>query len=274
MNFTNIHKTTKEIYNPDDYTVNSPPGIKQKKTLVIYVFHVVNSRVKLFIQTGVFFHPSVEFLFVCNDPAFNFDILRLPPFVRRMKRENKGFDFGAYSCGVMTNNLYTNYDNFIFLNSSCIGPYISPYYTGKWTDIFINGLKDNVKIFGSMINTEGMPIKRSHVQTNIFAIDKETLIFLIDSNIFSMTKFYTNQNDCVLYQEILMSQLVLHNGWNIGCLFPGFKNIDFSFKTKQPHEYDNKTSFLLSAGDLMYPRYRYTVWDPFQLVFYKGNRFC
>ena len=82
-------------------------------------------------------------------------------------------------------NLYENYDKFIFVNSSVIGPFIPSYYKGKWTDIYLNSLKDNVKLFGSTINTCGNPLHLSHVQSYIFAMDKHTLQYLIDVEIFS-----------------------------------------------------------------------------------------
>ena len=243
-----------------------------KRTLVIYVFHIVNERVDMFIENGIFFHPDVDFLFVCNDPTFDFDTLKLPYFVKTTRRENTGFDYGAFSHGVLENDRYKYFDNFIMLNSSCIGPCLPSYFKGKWTDIFIDGLKNDIKIFGSMINTMGDPLTGSHVQSFVFAMDKETLIFLINRNIFSMKKLYEKQVDCVLQQEVLMSQLVIQNGWNIRCVHPGFKDVDFSFKTKKPEDYDIKTQALLSVSDAMWPCHKNVLWEPYQIVFYKGNR--
>ena len=63
-----------------------------------------------------------------------------------------------------------------------------------------------------------------------------------------------------------MSRIIISRGWNIGCLFPGFKGIDFRFKNKKPEDYKEQAKYLF-AGDMMYPKFRYTVWDPYQIVF-------
>ena len=91
-----------------------------------------------------------------------------PNYVKFILRENKGFDFGGWSDALLTNNLYRGYENFIFVNSSVVGPFLPPYYKGKWTDIYLNGLKDNIKLFGSTINNIHNPVTSSHVQSYIF----------------------------------------------------------------------------------------------------------
>jgi len=259
--------------NPD--TTRSACNVKTDDTqrvLVIYVFHVFNDRVKTFINCGIFSDPNTDFLMICNDPTIDLGKLSLPEHVKSVKRENIGFDFGAHSYGLLTNDLYKDYDKYVLLNSSCMGPYIPSYFTGKWTDIFLQGLKGNVKLFGSMINTERNPVHLAHVQSNIFALDKETLEYLIEKDIFNTTHPCKDLVESVNKEEIGMSRAVIENGWNIGCLFPGFQDIDFTFKDKSPHDYGSRSKYLFE-GDLMYPRFRYTLWDPFQLVFYKGNRF-
>lgn len=244
-----------------------------ERSLVIYVFHVVNNRVIAFVKNAIFKNPHVDFLMVCNDITFDFKSLHLPQHVKTITRENKGFDFAAYSYGLLHDNLYKQYDKFILMNSSCVGPFLPSYYKGVWTDIFLNGLKEDVKLFGTIINTNGMPKKRAHVQSNLFCLDKEAIEYLIEFEIFSMTKMYNSLQECVLYQEILMSRLIIDKGWNIGCLFEAYHGVDFTFK-KVPFENLSKTQqSLMAKGDLMYPQYRYTLWNPLQLVFYKGNRF-
>ena len=84
---------------------------------------------------------------------------------RYFKRENLGYDFGAWSCA---DDLYKNYDTFIFVNSSVVGPFIPFYFDGKWSDIFLKGLNNNVRLFGSPINKE----YRNHVQSYVYAMKK------------------------------------------------------------------------------------------------------
>jgi hypothetical protein len=163
--------------------------------------------------------------------------------------------------------LYENYDYFIFVNSSVIGPFIVPYYNGKWTDIYINGLQGNVKLFGSTINTCHDPINKSHVQSYIFSLDKNTLKYLIKCDIFSITNYALTFNDCIWQKEVLMSRKIIENGWNISSLFPHYKGVDFTFLDKKPEDYP--ITFL---GDPMFNNYRNTLWNDYQIVFIKGNR--
>ena len=154
------------------------------KTLVLYVFHVFNDRVLSFINKAIFQDENTDFIVICNDKAINF---KVPAYVKTLKRDNIGFDFGGWTDALHTDDLYKAYDNFIFVNSSVVGPFLPAYFTGKWTDIYLAGLKDNVKLFGSTINTCSQyadPMNFRHVQSYIFAMNRQTLDFLISANIF------------------------------------------------------------------------------------------
>lgn len=182
-------------------------------------------------------------------------------------RDNVGYDFGGWSDALLTNNLYEKYNNFIFVNSSVTGPFLRPGHKGKWTDIYINGLQGNVKLFGSTINNERDPLKLAHVQTYIFSMDKTTLKFLIDCSIFSISNYAKTFDDAIHNKEILMSRKIIENNWNIGSLMKYYKNVDFTFRNKKPKDYNIR--FL---NDVMYPMYRNEIWNEYELVFIKGNR--
>jgi hypothetical protein len=231
------------------------------KTLVIYVCHELNQRVQYFIDNALFESSEVEFLFVINHPTLK---INLPPYVTVINRENIGIDFGGWSEGLLRNNLYKNYTHFIFANHSIMGPYLPYDFKSKWTDIFTNPLNDNVKLFGPTINSCNNPMNESHVQSYIFSMNLETLEFLISKEIFSLTKIITDKFQVIVEREIGMSQLILKNGWNIGCLMDHYQGIDFTFKT-QNREIDY-------WNDIMFPRYI----NPSEFtkyVFIKGNRF-
>lgn len=234
------------------------------KTLVLYVFHVMNERVQHFINNAIFEDNEVDFVIICNDKNTSFDC---PSYVKKISRDNIGFDFGGWSDALLTNDLYKNYDNFICVNSSVLGPFIPSYYKKRWTDVYIDGLENNVKLFGSTINTCYQPEIKSHVQSYIFAMDKETLEYLIKCDIFSKTNYAKTFIDAVIEKEILMSRKIIENKWNIGCLLPCYKNVDFTFSTKKFCEYG-----IENMDDLMYPCYKNIKWTEYQLVFIKGNR--
>jgi hypothetical protein len=234
------------------------------KLLVLYVFHIYNYRVENFIKNCIFHDENVDFIIISNDKTNKFNV---PDNVKCLFRDNIGYDFGGWSDALLTNNLYENYDKFIFVNSSAIGPFIPSYYNGKWTDIYINGLQNNIKLFGSTINTRERPLEISHVQSYIFSMDKLTLKYLIDCEIFSLTNYARTFEDAIYNKEILMSRKIIDNKWNIGSLLHYYNNIDFTFKYKTPEECN--IHFL---DDIMVPNFRNSLWNEYELVFIKGNR--
>jgi len=237
---------------------------KLKKTLVLYVFHEYNNRVEHFFKYCLFNDPNVDFIIISNNK--NFKINNLPANVRFLARDNIGYDFGGWSDALLINDLYKNYDYFIFVNSSVIGPFMNS--DEKWTDIYINGLKkDNIKLFGSTINTCGDPYNLSTVQSYIFSMDRVTLEYLIKCEIFSMTNYAKTFNDAIWLKEVQMSRKIIENDWNIGSLMNYYKDVDFRFKTKKPKDYAIR--FL---GDVMDNRGKNEVWNIYEVVFIKGNR--
>ena len=246
------------------FKAKSNIGHIMTKLLVLYVFHIFNDNVKHFIKHCTFKDENVDFIIISNDKSNTFEV---PDYVKTVMRDNIGYDFGGWSDALLTHNVYENYDNFIFVNSSVIGPFLPSYYNGKWTDIYINGLKNNVKLFGSTINTLGNPLHLSHVQSYIFSMDKNTLQYLIHCGIFSITNYTSTLHETIWLKEVLMSRKIIENNWNIGSLLQYYKDIDFTFSTKKPEEYN-----IIFLDDVMYPYYVNTLWNTIELVFIKGNR--
>lgn len=234
------------------------------KLLVLYVFHLYNKRVDYFIKNALFKDDNVDFIIISNDKN---NVVVVPDYVKTLHRDNIGYDFGGWSDALFTDNLYEKYDNFIFINSSVIGPFVPSYFEGRWTDIYINGLKEDVKLFGSTINTCGDPLHKSHVQSYIFSMDKPTLQYLMDCQIFSTTNYATTFNDAIWQKEVLMSRKILENNWNIGCLMKHYKNIDFTFRSILPEH-----CHIEFLDDIMLPQYRNVLWEHYEVVFIKGNR--
>ena len=234
------------------------------KLLVLYVFHIYNDRVKNFIENCIFYNKKIDFIIISNNKNNNFEA---PGYVKKLFRDNIGFDFGGWSEALLINNLYKNYDNFIFVNSSVIGPFLPSHFKGNWTDIYVNGLQNNVKLFGSTINTCKDPLNKSHVQSYIFSMNKNTLEYLINCEIFSITNYAKLFNDAIWKKEVLMSRKIIENNWNIGSLLSYYKDVDFTFKYKKPSEYN-----IYFADDIMYQRYKDKLWNVYEIVFVKGNR--
>lgn len=232
------------------------------KTLVLYVFYDYNDRVIHFINNCIFQDEKVDFVVISNNKNINFTV---PFYAKKLTRDNIGYDFGGWSDALLKDNLYRNYENFIFVNSSVIGPFLKS--NKKWTDVYLDGLKDNIKLFGSTINTCNNPLKLAHVQSYIFAMNQTTLEYLIKCEIFSLDNYAKTKNDAIEQKEILMSRKIIENNWNIGSLLLYYKDVDFTFKNKKLSEY--KIKFL---SDIMYKEYMNKLWTLEEVVFIKGNR--
>jgi lipopolysaccharide biosynthesis protein len=235
------------------------------KTLVLYVFHIYNSNVQHFVDKCIFFDENVDFIVISNGEDSIKHIHNLPKYVKTLQRKNIGLDFGGWSDALLIDDLYNNYDAFIFVNSTVVGPF--DIKNNKWTDVYTDPLNERVRLFGSTINTINKPLTHAHVQSYIFSMYKNTLEYLINCEIFSMTNYALSHYDAVNKKEILMSRKVIEKGWNIQSLLKIYKDVDFTFKTKTPKQY--KIIFL---GDIMYKKFRNKLWTDNELVFIKKNR--
>lgn len=235
------------------------------KTLCLFVFHEVNKRVLHFINYAIYYNPNIDFIIISNNKN---NIFEYPNYCKVFFRDNIGLDFGGWSDALLTNDLYKKYDKFIFANSSIIGPFLPSSFQGRWTDIFLNGLKDNIKLFGITINSCADPINMSHVQSYVFSIEKETLEYLITCGIFNNITYAKNSGEAINL-EIQMSRKIIEKGWNIGCLMNYYKNVDFRFINKSPNDY---VDINFNVQDLMYDSEHNKTWNEYELVFIKGNR--
>lgn len=240
---------------------------KDKKVLVLFVFHQYNERVKHFIENCIFYDKNVDFLIICNNPKTEFSH---PKYVSVIRRENLGYDFAGWSEGLLIGNRYKKYDYFLFVNSSVMGPFLDANDKRNYVDIYLEPLnKNDVKLFGSTINTQCNPEVSSHVQSYIFSVDREALEHLIYTEIFSLTNSSKTFQDAITNKEIKMSRDIIDNNWNIGCLHRYYKDIDFRYINKLNQKDFN---YVKKYGDIMVKKYQNYLWKNKELVFVKGNR--
>lgn len=241
------------------------------KTLVLYTFNSWYWRVEHFIKHAVFQAPDVDFLFIISNGEGNPNRYGIPEYAKIIHRNNIGFDFGAWSEGLLTNNLYKDYTHFIFINSSVLGPFTPSYFKGRWTDIFVNGIqdgqKDNIKLFGCSINLCNDSKNLATVQSYLFAMDLEALEYLIQTGIFTMSTYLTTLQDVIDFREIKMSRDIIAKGWNIGSLLNCYRGIDFTFRDKTPKECNIK-----EMHEVIKLEHYGKLWTEYEVVFIKGNR--
>jgi len=196
-----------------------------KHCLVLYVFHAINENVLYFLKNGIFKDDRYTFLVIINSRTVN---IALPDYVEVLQRDNVGHDFGGWSEAVFANS--QKYDNYVFINSSVIGPFLPTGCTQPWPELFIEKLSPEIKLVGTTINTSDYttsdPRKGSHVQSMTFAVDRNTLAFLITNGIFSRT-IPVNKTMLVQKHEVGMSRAIIAAGYNITGMMKFYDGIDF-----------------------------------------------
>lgn len=207
--------------------------------LILYCYYEKNeiykNNLELFLKLGIY--EECDYIFIINDKLS----INIPKNknIKIFYRENKDYDFGAYNYALKQINI-DDYKYFFFLNTSIRGPFIPSYNNIKWYIPFINLLSNDIKLVGTTINILNTDSNESrifknitkfekpytHVQTQMFVMDNECLKFLLEKELFENNN-YNNYIEFIAIKEILMSQLVLKNNWNISCIIPEYQNIDY-----------------------------------------------
>jgi len=238
--------------------------------LVIYTFFEAGPLPEAFIEKAIFKDEYVDFLVVYNHPSEKIPY-KLPKYVKKLYRKNLGFDFGAWSYGLEHDQNYEKYDYFIFANASVEGPFVpANSFFKKWTDYYVNGIKENIHLFGSTINcadlsTQIHPSTLAHVQSYVFCLDRKAVKYLRECKIFDTENFMKDKVDTIIQKEIAMSRKIIEKGWNIGCLHKYYRGINFIDLSQNPTPFQY-------LGDAMTISSRNVLWTPEELIFVKGNR--
>lgn len=229
------------------------------KYLIIYsYFETNNSKFNLnyFIKNALSNNVNVYFIFLINSIDYS---INFPNYnnIKIIKRNNFGLDFGAWSDGLKEVNI-NNYDKFIFINDTVIGPFLPRYNKNDWYVLFCNLLDSKIKLSGLTINYKPFnDIKLSkHVQSMMFCTDKIGLDILIKKKIFFDNKYHLlNKTDFIINYEIRMSKEILESGYEITAL---------SLSENKKYEITDVWYFLNTYFKINI--------NPLETIFYKNNR--
>lgn len=251
---------------------------KNKTICCLYTYYEKNDQYKdnfkFFLDNGIY--DEIDYYLIINGEC-SINIPKKNNIVV-LNRENKGYDFGAWSYGLK--NIEKEYDYYTFINTSVRGPYL---YNNceKWYEPFIRLFNNNVKVVGTTINihtdTVSFDIDISkiynkeapftHVQSMFFIIDNEYLNYLNSIDFFNENTInnITNFYDLIIKYEIGLSQHALIKGWNINCILQPYRNQDY---VNLKHDFTNNN------GDIYFPnKYFGKSIDKYDVIFYKNNRF-
>jgi hypothetical protein len=162
------------------------------------------------------------------------------PNLSYLTTENYGHDFGSYGVLVASGALDL-YERLVFVNCSVRGPFQPAYTTAPWTDAFLDLLKGDVHLCGATINilredrdmsklyAASFPEARppfSHVQSFARAMTAEWFAFVREQRVFELSQSL-DKFAAIVECEIGMSQSVLARGWNISCILPPYRGLDY-----------------------------------------------
>lgn len=253
-----------------------------KRILVIYATHIINDNLLFFLKHGYINDNNITFYIVFNGvhDTKSIDHYQKQNLIFRKRPQNIAYDFGCWSDVLFTkvndHHLYTEYSHYIFVNSSCCGPFLPVYNNQRWCDLFINKITDTIKLVGPTINYyHGRP----HVQSFMMCTDRIGLDIAINTIILSplLDDIYKNvdltniknKDDFVHRNEVGLSQHILKNNYNIACLLKAYENVDFRIlKTPTVNH-----SFGTSIDDHSYEgKYFGISFHPYEVIFFKANR--
>lgn len=167
-----------------------------KKTLITYVYFErdkkhyrkrdawradgLQDNLRFFLRHGLVDNDRYHYNFMINNHVCSVEIPESEN-ISVIRRDNVGYDFGAYSASIRSVNL-DEYDNFIFINDTMRGPFIPTYIPSKisWVDMFLDKLDDKVVMVGPVLN-RGRVI---HIQSSCFGLSRVGLDACIEAKIF------------------------------------------------------------------------------------------
>jgi hypothetical protein len=250
-----------EHFTQDEFNVNN-------KYVCLYAYYekndVYKNNLMYFLKNGGIL-DNVDYYIIINGSS-TVEIPKRDNIIV-VRRDNIGYDFGAWS-HIIENYIKKKYDYYIFINSSVIGPYTPK--NRNWLDMFLSLFnKDDVKLVGSSINMYYTHLGlKSHVQSMFFILNNDGYQYLKSINFFNEKKINEIKiifPDLVYEKEIGMSQHILEKGWNINCILPEYRNLNYRIENININP---------TGADPLHPNaYFGRTLTPEEVVFYKGYRF-
>lgn len=236
-----------------------------KNTLISFNHYYDDDRItnqenlSFFIKHGLIEDENIDYNFIISSGDRGGDDIPTKDNVSVLRTENEGYDFGAWGKSLESVNI-KNYNNFIFINDTCRGPFIPSYINNKinWVEMFLGSLSEEIKLVGPTWNTtcdnphyvKSLP--QNHIQTYCFGTDLVALQILIENKIFSTNN--QSKQAIIMNHEVRASQVLRENGFKI-------KPFQLSQFLEKEH------------GDIVYDnKYFGATLNPIEIMFIKTNR--
>lgn len=131
-------------------------------------------------------------------------------------KKNRGLDFGAYKCGIDSENHLEKYEKLILANDSVYGPFFD------LSDMIAHGDKNKLDMWGA---TDSHMIKY-HIQSYFIIFSRSLFINPLFKKFWDKVYYLGLKNNIIIRYEIGMSQYFLNHGFKLGayCTCPTFEN--------------------------------------------------
>jgi hypothetical protein len=168
--------------------------------------------------------------------------------MKLIKSSENNCDLVSYSWFFSQKELsfFLEFERFYFINSICLGPFITPIVESNWIELF-NKRLETCDLLAPVVefppDNKGYSILGIESQLNMpflhsymFGTNRSSIKLLI--NIFN--DFNSNTTESLInYERLLTSKYILNNK-KIGCLLLAFKNIDINDKSLWYYKLWNK----------------------------------
>lgn len=250
----------------------------QKTTAVIYCTHVINDAFEYFMNNGYIANNTADF-YICFNGDFNAESYKTNSRELGLnniffhQRPNVGHDFSGWAELLFLENdnkkVHEKYDYYIFINSSCTGPFVPLYVDKNWIDLFTNMITDTIKLVGPTLS---LHLGEPHIQSYMMCTDRIGIDIGIKNDIFRAGGFNGLSKWAIIGKyEIGFSKKILEAGYNIKSLFKAYNNVNVL-------EYSKSKNFtniqgLLTNGDNCFENcYCGITFHPYEVIFFKSNR--
>jgi len=239
----------------------------QPRTLVVFHYYEANedyrANLRYFLEHG--YDTRLDYIVVIAGGC----TVELPRLhnIRYEFVPNRDFDYGGFSHAVLNvlRGRLDGHDHFFFVNCSARGPFLPAYWTGSWIEPFTDMLRGDVKLVGSTICMPPPTALWSHVQSMVYAMDREALQHLVDSGFWGR-ELGGDKSKAIADYEVRMSRAILEKGWRISCLQPPYRDLDY----REEHAGFNPSA---RYGDPLFEgAYFGRTLHPLEMIFVKTNR--
>ena len=129
----------------------------------------------------------------------------------------------------------TPYDYYVFMNSTCRGPFLPAYENRDWTDIVVSRLAGKVKLVGPVLelsppNKDDPHGDKPFVHTYMFALDRESMGWIRSLKSWSPT---CDKTTAVRDLERGISAEVLRRGANVESFLLAHQGVDWEAAMRQ-----------------------------------------